>query len=64
VALTIYLLVDNAGCVDSSVVVINESPALNILVLDSIQNISCFGETDGAVFLSGNGGLSPLSNIH
>ena len=49
---------DANGCVDSTGPHVVNEPALLTLTLDSIQNIDCNGDGDGAVFVSVTGGTS------
>jgi len=53
-------VIDQDGCIVSAQVVITE-PAELTLNLISSQNISCAGETNGAITVEGNGGAAPLS---
>lgn len=48
------------GCIDTSFVVLNNDNSADI-ALDSIQNVSCFGNCDGAIFTTITGGSAPLS---
>ncbi|MBT6383347.1 MAG: T9SS type B sorting domain-containing protein [Flavobacteriales bacterium] len=53
-------IVDSAGCEDTINVVLNNNNAPSI-ALDNIDDVSCFGECDGAVFISITGGTTPYS---
>jgi gliding motility-associated-like protein len=46
---------DSRGCFSITSIVISE-PSLLIVVVDSIDSVSCFGFSDGAVYISADGG--------
>ncbi len=54
------IVTDANGCIDSFAVQITE-PAILQLNIDSVLNASCFGLSDGAVFLGINGGTAPYN---
>jgi gliding motility-associated-like protein len=51
---------DLLGCVTTVTADITQPDQLNIGV-DSVRNVSCFGQNDGAVYVSGFGGTSPYT---
>ena len=53
---------DTYGCIIDSSIVINQYDSLAIHV-DAIQNISCYGNNDGQIFISISGGSYPYSYL-
>ena len=51
---------DTNGCIDSTTVTITESDSL-LIVLDSIDDVSCNGLSDGAITLHATGGTTTYS---
>jgi gliding motility-associated-like protein len=53
-------IVDAAGCVKTTVVELTQNPEI---ILDSVQytNPTCFGNSDGAIFVSVSGGVGTLT---
>lgn len=51
---------DVNGCEDTVGIILNNNNAADI-TLDSILNVSCFGECDGAIFTSLSGGVTPYT---
>lgn len=51
-----FAVIDSLGCTDSVTVTLTDPPTLGVAI-DSVTNISCFGNSTGEIFLSGNGGV-------
>ena len=54
-----YTVTDLNGCVYIDTAYINESSAINLS--ENIQNVSCYGGTDGSIDLAISGGTGPYS---
>lgn len=54
------VVVDSLGCTDTFAVILNNNNAPEI-ALDSIVNVSCPGDCDGAIFTTITGGTSPYN---
>ncbi|MFI5218171.1 MAG: T9SS type A sorting domain-containing protein [Bacteroidia bacterium] len=55
-------VMDANSCTASTVVTITQPPAL-ITIIDSIQNVSCFGGSNGAIYITNSGGTTPYSYL-
>jgi len=51
---------DSLGCVGNFSITITEPPALSIN-LDNLQQVNCFGQSNGNLFITVTGGASPYS---
>ncbi len=51
---------DNVGCIASATYTVNEPDSISVIV-DSIVDVKCNGNSDGAVYISVSGGTSPYS---
>lgn len=56
-----FLLEDAHGCTIDSMVLVGEPPTALVVTIDTSQNISCFGVTDGAISFDAVGGYPPYS---
>lgn len=56
------VVTDANGCSDTIGVILNNNNAPDIN-LDSIVNVSCFGECDGAIYVTLSGGTSPFNYL-
>ena len=54
------LVTDRYGCTMNSSITIGSPPLLNLTNL-SQNNISCFGQSNGSIFMNASGGVAPLS---
>lgn len=54
-----YTVTDAGGCSNTAFVTINEPIGLG--AINNMNNVSCFGGSDGSISLSINGGISPYS---
>jgi len=52
-------IIDNAGCEFNEIYTISESP--EIVTEVNLQNVVCFGESNGAIDLTLSGGVDPLT---
>ena len=59
----IYILeiIDNNGCVDTEPITITQPNSAVVAVVDSVNNVSCNGLSDGDIFATIAGGTAPYS---
>ncbi|HPF51382.1 MAG TPA: Ig-like domain-containing protein, partial [Draconibacterium sp.] len=55
----ILTVTDDNGCTDTDSVELFYPPEL-LLTIDSVQNISCYGYSDGAIYSSASGGIGSI----
>jgi gliding motility-associated-like protein len=53
---------DAAGCIDTASYSVRAAAYLGI-VIDSTQNVSCYGRSDGTIYADGTGGTQPYSYV-
>ena len=54
-------IIDNNGCVDTEPVTITQPNSAVVAVVDSVNNVSCNGLSDGDIFATISGGTAPYS---
>ena len=54
-------VIDANNCYQSFSVFVNEGQLSTIEVSDSINDVMCFGESNGSIYLTASGGASPYS---
>jgi gliding motility-associated-like protein len=54
-------IIDNNGCVDTEPITITQPNSAVVAVVDSVNNVSCNGLSDGDIFATISGGTAPYS---